>query len=324
MIWFGYLNSIAAFFLCLVILWVFTDGYGQMSPQTLTTNWFPRKKGIALGWSTMGYPVCTIITVSLLTTLIGVLGYGKAFLALGVVHVCLGFLTLFAIHDYPEEVGAYPDNDSTGLDDLKAMLEYRKNYKSELTVKKLLTDKNMWAIAVMMGLLWMCTIGIVSQMVPRLTSIGYSQTMATHCMQFSSIVGIIGSYFYGWLDQKIGTRKSVMIYCWGYVAVFLLFIFNNTTTGLILACGIAGTGTGAICNLLPSYIGTVYGRDDFAIANSIIYPIASMIRCLNFTILAIGLNMTGTYTPSSVIFCVFAIIAFFMAVKLKAVYQEKE
>lgn len=322
-IWFGRLDNIAAFFICLVILWVFSDGYGQMVPFTLTANWFPRKKGLALGWSTMGYPVGSIVAVPIIVTLVGVMGFSNCFLLIGIVHIVIGIITFFLIHDYPEEIGVAPDNDPAGKEELDKILEHRKNYKSQLTVKKLLKDPNMWCIAIMMGLLWMATIGIVSQLIPRLTGSGYTQDAATHFLQLSSACGLFGSYFFGWLDTKIGTRKTTMIYSWCYVAVLLVLGLSTSVQATIFVCIVGGAGTGAICNLLPSYIGTVYGRDDFAIANGVVSPIASMLRCMNFLILGLGLRINGTYAPSYFIFCGFAVVAFFLAMRTKKVFQEK-
>ena len=316
-IWFGYLNSLAAFFICMTMLWIFSDGYGQMVPFTLTANWFPRKKGLALGWSTMGYPICSILAVPILLFLIGNTGYSTCFLIIGIVQIIIGIVTFFMIHNYSEEVGIAPDNDPNVLDDLQKMIEYRKNYRSKLTVKKLLKDPNMWSIAIMMGLLWMSTIGIVSQLIPRLMAEGYDQSAATRFLQLSSICGLFGSYFFGWLDTKIGTRKATMIYCWFYVAALLVLAISNSVPATIFVCIFGGLGTGAICNLLPSYIGTVYGRDDFAIANGVVSPIASMMRCLNFLILGLALRISGNYTPAYLIFCAFSIIASILAVRTK-------
>lgn len=323
-IWFGYLNNLAAFFIFLVVLWVFSDGYGQMVPYTLNTNWFPRKKGLALGWSTMGYPVCSIISVPLLVNLTGAVGFSKCFLIIGIVQIVIGLCLFFFIHDYPEEIGVAPDNDPAGKEELEKILERRKNYKSQLTVKKLFKDPNMWCIAIMMGLLWMATIGIVSQLVPRLTDAGYTQVLATRFLQLSSLCGLFGSYFFGWLDTKIGTRKTTMIYSWCYVLVLLVLGLSTSVQATIFVCIVGGAGTGAICNLLPSYIGTVYGRDDFAIANGVVSPIASMLRCLNFLILGLGLRINGTYAPAYFIFCGFAVVAFFLAMRTKKVFQESK
>ncbi|HBW35556.1 peptide-methionine (R)-S-oxide reductase [Desulfosporosinus sp. BICA1-9] len=43
-------------------------------PGTLITNWFPTKKGLALGWATMGMPLATAVFVPLIAFLFGTLG----------------------------------------------------------------------------------------------------------------------------------------------------------------------------------------------------------------------------------------------------------
>lgn len=318
--WFGHVNSLAAFFMSLTFLWVMSDGYGQMVPFTLTANWFPRKKGIALGWSTMGYAVAGIFTIPILLFFIGNFGYSNAFYIIGGIQIVMGIIMLTVVKNYAEEAGAYPDNDKTSKEQLQAMIEHRKHYKSKLTVKKLLRDKDMWSIAFMMGFLWMGTIGFVSQLVPRLIGVGYTQDAATHFLQLEACCGIFGSYFFGWLDQKIGTRKTTMIYSLSYVVVFIVMGTTTSFAGTLFVCLFGGFGTGAICNLLPSFIGTVYGRDDFAIANGVVSPIASMLRCLNFLILALGLMIGGTYAPAYLIFGILSIASFLLAMRTKTVF----
>lgn len=321
-IWFGIANNLIAFFLALTFLWIFSDGYGQMVPFTLVAQWFPKRKGLALGWATMGYPLCSIFAVPILLALFGAFGFSNAFLVFGIIQIVFGILTFLVIKNHPEEAGAYPDNDKSEIEELHIIAEKRKSYKSKLTVKALLKDKNMWSIALAMGFLWMATIGIISQLVPRFLQLGYDVGSAVKFLQLAAICGIFGSYFFGWLDQKIGTRKTTMIYSWCYVAVLLALGFGNGIGWLLFAVAFGGFGTGAICNLLPSYIGTVYGHKDFAIANGVVAPIASIIRCLNFLVLGLGLLINNTYTPSYLFFAFLALIAFFLVLRTKKVHED--
>jgi len=43
----------------LTLITFFATGFGLNVTSTLMSNWFPTKKGIALGWATMGAPICT-------------------------------------------------------------------------------------------------------------------------------------------------------------------------------------------------------------------------------------------------------------------------
>lgn len=321
-IWFGRVNSIISYTFCIICLYLCTAVFGQNGAFNLNNNWFPRKKGIALGWATMGYVLCAIFCVPILTTLVNAFGFSGAFLVFGLFHMVIGVLSWIFVRDYPEECGAFPDNDPSSSQEIQAILEHRKNYKTALSVKKLLADKNMWRIGLAMGFLWMSTIGIISQLIPRMIELGYTQTNATRMLQLASVCGLFGSYFYGWLDQKIGTRKTCMIYCWGYILVLSILAFTTSLGPTLFAVCFGGFGTGAICNLLPSYIGTVYGRDDFAYANVLITPIASICRVLNFAILGLGLRIGGTYAPAYLIFGVLCLVSFFLVWRTKYVYYD--
>ena len=57
-IWFGHVNSPVLFLVCLTLFTFISNAFGLIGTSTLMNNWFPRKKGIALGWATMGAPLC--------------------------------------------------------------------------------------------------------------------------------------------------------------------------------------------------------------------------------------------------------------------------
>lgn len=67
-------------------------------------------------------------------------------------------------------------------------------------------------------------VAFVSQLVKRCVSIGYEAPFAIHVLQIASIVGLFGSWFFGMLDQKLGTRKATMIFS---VAIAVLFMAGS-------------------------------------------------------------------------------------------------
>ena len=54
-------------------------------PNTLMNNWFPVKKGLALGWASMGMPICTATFVALLAFLMHTTNPMIAYLIIAVV-----------------------------------------------------------------------------------------------------------------------------------------------------------------------------------------------------------------------------------------------
>jgi len=290
---FGFCSTPTMYLIVLSAMSFVANAYGLIGTATLMGNWFPRKKGIALGWATMGAPFCTATFVAILSGLYGSVGLPIASVIVGAVLVILGVASFFWVHDYPEEVGAYPDNIPEGREKLESQLADMKNYKSPFTVKKLLKDKDMWLIAIGFGMLWMVTVGIVSQFIPRMISVGYAQPDALMLLTVASIVGLVGSYFWGWLDQKVGTKLASCVYSLSYIVALLLLIFAKVQILTYVAIIFVGFGIGGLLNLMPSLVIAVYGRYDFAAANSLVSPIASLLQKAAFAIMAVLLTVSG-------------------------------
>ena len=86
--------------------------YNQFN-AIITSNWFPRKKGLVIGWTTMGLPLGAGVGTLLYFKLMPLLGPTGVFaLYAGLILVCV-LLCLFFITDYPEQCGCFPDNDKT-------------------------------------------------------------------------------------------------------------------------------------------------------------------------------------------------------------------
>lgn len=290
---FGFCSTPVMYLIVLSAISFVANAYGLIATATLMGNWFPRKKGIALGWATMGAPLCSATFVAILSGMYGKLGLTTSSIVVGAVVIVLGVVSFFWVKDYPEEVGAYPDNIKEGGEQLAAQLEEAKLYKSPFTVKRLLRDKDMWLIALGFGMLWMVTVGIVSQFVPRMQSVGYAPSDALMLLTIASLVGLVGSYFWGWLDQKVGTKLASCVYSLSYIIALLLLIFAEAKILTYVAILFVGFGIGGLLNLMPSLVISVYGRYDFMAANSLVSPIASLLQKAAFAIMAVLLTVSG-------------------------------
>lgn len=290
----------------LVFILAFTfiaNMYGMIANTTVMSNWFPRKKGIALGWSTMGAPCSSAFFVPLLSVLTHKLGIGNATTIIGSAVIVFGIIALILVKDYPEQAGAYPDNIAAGQDELKHNLALMSNYKSPFTIGKLLKDKDMWLISLGFGSMWMVTVGIMSQFINRMMSVGFNLNTALTMLTIASIIGFGGSYFWGWLDQKTSTKAASLIYSVSYIIALLLLILASSSALVYIAIIFVGLGIGGLLNLMPSMAIQVYGRYDFPAANGLIAPISTL--CMEFTFLIMARLLVisgGNYTLPYIVF----------------------
>lgn len=138
----------------------------------------------------------------------------------------------------------------------------------------------------------------MSNFIPKLMMVGTSQETAIGMLTPAAVVGIVGSYIWGWIDQKFGTKPASIIYGVWYPVALLLMIFHNGSMIMTLPASLfVGFGIGGIGNLIPSIIGTCYGRFGFVQANRVIAPINTAVRSVAFIIIgAVGVaNLNKAY-----------------------------
>jgi MFS family permease len=84
-----------------------------MNCANITSQWFDRKRGFALGIMALGFPISIAIHPPLTQWLIAELGWRDAWIALGII-TTLTLLppALLFLHNRPEDVGLQPDGDS--------------------------------------------------------------------------------------------------------------------------------------------------------------------------------------------------------------------
>ena len=276
----------------------------------MQSDWFPKKRGVVNGISTIGANIGTAILAPIMTTLLTMAEYKTSLSVFAVAAVILGIFAYLALRDDPMEAGMYPDNVSKETYEAEYKDFFKKEeYISDWTVSKMLKCKEVWLAAMVPGFITLGLLGIITQFVPRNVSLGLSQEVAISAMTVAGLVGIVGSYAIGYLDTKIGTKKACMIYC----ALFALGIAFNLLASLWLPFAyisilIVGFSLGGSTNMSLSFPASIFGVLDYPKVNGVIFPINYCIGCLNFVVNAVVMKLTGSLTGAYIVYlCLFLI-----------------
>ena len=276
----------------------------------MQSDWFPKKRGVVNGISTIGANIGTAILSPIMTTLLTMAEYKTSLSVFAVAAVILGIFAYLALRDDPMEAGMYPDNVSKETYEAEYKDFFKKEeYISDWTVSKMLKCKEVWLAAMVPGFITLGLLGIITQFVPRNVSLGLSQEIAISAMTVAGLVGIVGSYAIGYLDTKIGTKKACMIYC----AIFALGIAFNLLASLWLPFAyisilIVGFSLGGSTNMSLSFPASIFGVLDYPKVNGVIFPINYCIGCLNFVVNAVVMKLTGSLTGAYIVYlCLFLI-----------------
>lgn len=304
LVWSQATNAVV-YFIGLALSYVGGMGFAYIASLNVISNWFPRKKGLAMGWVTIGFPLSAVIATPLCSALLASLGLSGIYYLYAILCVVLAIIVFLYVRDYPEEKGAYPDNDASydkaqAEAELKAGLEYMKT--SPWTGKKLLRTGTVWKMVVSLGVMELLSLGIMTNFMPRMQQIGYAEGQIIPMLAVAGLLACVGSVLCGLLDAKVGPKKAIIV---TYI-VAIISIVLNVVAGNIKTAGNEGLATvlffislpflaimlGGAANYLVSLTNTIWGRYDFPAAYRLLKPLVAVVGALGMTIVG-GIGNAG-------------------------------
>jgi len=297
--------------MCVVVTGIMSAGY--ISGGTLVAEWFPKKKGLVMGFTTMGHNLSSAFYVAILTGLIILFGNIRGgVIPIGVAAILLGIVGWIFIRNTPQERGMLPDNVSKEIYEEEYYTADDDGHEIDggWTTSKLLHTKELWLAAITTGFFQICSVGVMSQLVTRnIRDFGMSETKALAMMTVIALIGVFGSWLIGVIDDTIGTKKTMMYFGLWYAAA-LAFNFMSSSVGLTFYISIfmIGMGIGGSANFTTSLPTSIFGRQGFDKVNSVIFPIQGFVTAWCFVINGIVTNVIGNLRVAYIIFASVALV----------------
>ena len=300
--------STTIYVVALTLVTVFSSCYAYIGGGALVANWFPKKKGLAMGYTTMGNNFASAFFVPMIAWLIGALGLIWGMTVVGIMVFVLGLIGIITIKDTPEECGETPDNVSREALKNYFEVEEGQTYVSQFTTSKLLKTKETWLVALVLGINFLVTVGIMSQLVQRNVSLGFEESVAITLMTVCALIGVAGSYAWGWVDQKFGTKRSMVAFSIWY-ALAIACNVSEIKALVYLSIFMIGVSIGGAANFTTSLTASVFGRHDFKMAYGLIYPLLNIVQQSNFLVNAMALRATGSLRGAYIVYIVLILLS---------------
>lgn len=282
--------------MCFVYGGIMSAGY--VAGGTLVATWFPKKKGIVMGYTTMGHNLASAFYVQLVSILIGptvLKTIGSAVIPIGIAAMVLGVLGIIFIRNTPAERGLNPDNVSDEVYEKEYHHTHGQGDDSGWTTGKLLRTRELWLAAITTGCFQICSVGVMTQLVLRNVELGFEFQAALNVMTILALGGVVGSWLVGLIDNKIGTKKTMIGFgIWYAVALLLNFTAVDHVTPLVyVSLFMIAMGIGGSANFTTSLPTSIFGRHGFDKVNSVIFPIQGAVTALCFAVNGIVQLLTG-------------------------------
>ncbi|MCU6760843.1 oxalate/formate antiporter family transporter [uncultured Roseburia sp.] len=305
------ITDVVIFNLMFVICYITTNGQSMMVNGVLVGNWWPRRRGMVIGLTTVGVPVGSAFGNGFYMAFAKIAGPQNVYFIYALAGLVICALGIFFIRSYPEQVGAYPDNDKT-LDREAMKKEFAKmqemQKRNPWNLKRILSTPQVWLI-VLLGFVTFNSNGIfMMQSMNRLVVYGpLEMPEAMVLMTIASVVAIFGSPLCGVIDSKFGTKVSAVFICI-LALVCTVLQLPGTYTSIMIGMIFFGIVMGGASNVVVSLASDAFPRDSSGRAFSIIQPVMHLITMgVNEMYLLIG-GKVHNYMPVYAIYIVLLIV----------------
>jgi MFS family permease len=299
------------------IVCFFDTCFAYVGAPALLTNWFPRKKALALGWATMGQTFSTATYVPYLAFCFALFGVRLGFFGMTALMAVMFVVVWRFAADSPEQLGCSPDNLPMSAEEIARSRQEQSSYVCPFSVRELLCMRDVWFMGLSFGGVYIVIVGLLSQFVPRLVAIGYPLETAILYMAIAAMIGVPGAYIWGWLAQLIGVKRCAMAYlAWYAAALALNIFFELNTVTMLISLAMIGEALGGATNLSMSIVAEKFPRGAFVKAWGVVNPIQSTVRTCAFAILAFGLTYLGGFPGAYSILLVVALISMILIWKI--------
>ncbi|MFH0847397.1 MAG: MFS transporter, partial [Chloroflexota bacterium] len=242
------IHSLVGFYLVFGLIALGTSAVGVTTFMAAVAGWFRRRLGLAMGIMVSGFGSSGLVVVPA-TRVIDTFGWrnGMTFFAIGVFIIVIPLSLV--VRDNPEHYGLLPDGDTAPHQTTEEHHSRHRKAGNSVGVRQALSSRIFWLIALAMSAQHLIVGGVITHVMPYLSSIGYSRNVGSLVAAGIPLTSVIGRFGFGWLSDRLGNRQLTMVgfllmffgmVCFAFAVggAFLLILFL-----IIFSIGFGGTNT---------------------------------------------------------------------------------
>ena len=261
-------------------LWQYYVGYafigvgvaasGPVITTLVISNWFVRRRGMAVGAMMMGPGIAGIIfTPLVIVYLLPNLGWDNTYLIYAAITAVLAIpLAILVIRTHPTDMGLLPDGRDAS--EIAGIAADRALSNQGLPFKNALTTQAFWFLAIAIFIV-SSHMGIMQNQIPHMEDLGFTPGIVATAMSLLAVMSTISTLIFGWLSDKINVKYTATLAV-SIITIAIILLLNISSNSpdwlLVLYTILMGLGIGGwmpTMSLLTSVnfgllaYGTIYG-----------------------------------------------------------------
>jgi MFS family permease len=289
-------NALWQLFFTYSLLLAMGTGPVYVVPMSAVSRWFDKKRGLALGLSSMGVGLGTMAMAPFAAYLITNYSWRTAYLIIGLIAWGVVLPLSLLLKRDPSEVGALPDGARARAGEPRT--EASSLQPNRASVRAVLRTRSFRLLALLWFLFAFNIFLVITHLVPHITDIGFTPAQAAFVLSLVGMASIFGRLLMGVVSDRLGRRKAVatctliisvcmvwLIYAQDFSSLYLFALvygffysgFGTTSAALVgdtfevgnigTVFGLLEIGFGVGAGLGPAIGGLVFdARQDYSIA----------------------------------------------------------
>jgi sugar phosphate permease len=321
----GLANKIGHFYLLCMLLYLGNGAMSGIVSNTAVSNWFVEKRGKALGLATAGISLSGAILPLLAMRILDRTNLPSVFLWTGLMAWVLAPVIWLVVRDWPEEWGMVPDGRAVDprtlgreqyADERKATrfpnpaLVRSPGPRQEVLWKPAMAVRTraFWVVGFAYALVLMGTVGVMFQLGPRFTDIGYDRGMAMALVSLTALIATIGKTVWGTLCDRYDPRRVVAVLMAMNGIGLCLALVPESIIALSAFILLFGFAMGGIMSTLPILVADLYGRESFASVSRFM-SLFIILEVGGYLLMGQSFDRTGSYDRAYGTFVLLDLIA---------------
>lgn len=232
--------------------------------MTAVSNWFRRRVGLAMSIVSCGFGAGGLV-VFMMARMVDAYGWRPTVqgLSFGVLLIVLPLAML--LRHKPQQYGYLPDGDTQQIVKTSAGKVVAGVKEYGITIKEAVKTRTFWLMAVAFVCQHMMVSTVVTHVMPYLTSVGLSTTIASLGASGIPLVSIMGRMGFGALGDRVN-RKWLMVVMFAMISGGLLSFQvagSFAIPGVIGFLVLFGTGYGGFNAIRPAFTREVFGTKQY-------------------------------------------------------------
>jgi sugar phosphate permease len=289
-------------------------GLLNVSATTAVSNWFVRQRGRALGITVGGSAIGITVLTPVIQWMLDVSSWRVAWLAVAAATVLtLTPLAAWLVRRRPEDVGLYPDGDSSPGHIVRASPSTLATGR-DWSLNEALRVRSYWLL-VISGSLIMCAVaGANLHQVPLLTDNGLSAPTVAWLISLYGLGWMAGSVVWGLIAERIPTRYALALaYAIGSVCIVGALVVRDVASGVLYA-GAFGLTQGGKESLDAAVWANYFGRRHLGAIRGFSRPFVVGSNAAGSVVGAIAFDTLHSYVLVFILFGLMSAIAALLAV----------